>query len=199
MKDFRQVTALFGGSFDPVHEGHLHVATELRKALPLIEQFIFVPASQSPGKAPPLASIEQRLAWLRMTVQPAGFEVWDTELQRKGESFTVDTLEQAHLLGAVREKLFLILGFDAYRGLSRWKNPSRIRELCRLLVVNRSGEIGVTAQHDDLFVPIPPHPASSSEIRAQLASGSSATCLPAPVRAELEKLLPLHNPYVRKI
>lgn len=199
MSDFGQPTALFGGSFDPVHEGHIHVANEVRKALPQIEQIVFVPASQSPGKKPPTANADQRLKWLRMGVQPDGFGVWDIELQRNGDSFTVDTLEQAHRLGAVREKLFFILGFDAFRGFSSWKNPERIRELCRLIVVNRPGETPIETISDDIFVPIPPHPASSSEIRAQLASGGSSPWLPEPVKTDLEKLLPLHNPYVRKI
>ncbi len=199
MIDFQKVTALFGGSFDPIHEGHLHVAREVQSAIPALQQILFVPAFHSPGKYPISASAEQRLEWLNLAVLPAGFGIWNLELERKGESYTVHTLEQARHMGAVKDRLYLIMGSDAYAGFNSWKSPKRIRELCRLVVVGRSGESISTGQKEDLFLPIPPHPASSSEIRSQLASGSLSRWLPAPVRAHLEKILPLHNPYVRKI
>ncbi len=198
MSDFSRATALFGGSFDPVHEGHLHVARELRAALPEIEQLLFVPANQSPGKPPPHASAAQRLSWLRLAVQPAGFGVWDTELTRGGDSFTVDTLEQAHRQGAARDRLFFVVGYDAFSSFSTWKNPARIRELCRLVVVNRPGQLSPQPTGHELFVAIPPHPASSSEIRDQLASGATPRWLREPVLAEIENILPLHNPYGKK-
>lgn len=195
MPSFGSPTALFGGSFDPVHEGHLHVAREVRAALPQIKQVVFVPAGQSPGKHPVAASGQQRLDWLRL----AGVEAWDVEIQRGGESYTVETLGEAHRLGARRDALYWILGADAYAGFPGWKSPARIRELCRLVVVNRPGNPLSPQNQDDILVAIPPHPAASSALRAQLASGDvSCPWLPGPVRASLEKLLPLQNPYVKK-
>lgn len=200
MIEFRLPTALFGGSFDPVHEGHLHVARQVRAAMPSLKQLIFVPALHSPGKQNAGASPELRLKWLQLAVQPEGFEVWDIELHRGGESYTVQTLEEAQKAGAIPEKLFWIMGADAYAGFSRWKDPARIRELCRLVIVNRPGESLASQDAADTLLTIPPHPASSSEIRAQLASGDcSSPWIPAALKAEMEKFLPLHNPYVRKI
>lgn len=195
MPDFSLPTALFGGSFDPVHEGHLQVARGVLAALPQVKEVIFVPACRSPGKPGPLASGEQRLEWLRL----AGAKTWDYDLRRGGDSFTVHTLEEAHRLGAERASLYWIVGADAYLGFPGWRNPERIRELCRLIVVNRPGHALSPQSAEDLFVPIPPHPASSTELRSRLAAGDATSGhLPAPVRAALEKLLPLQNPYVRK-
>jgi len=126
--------------------------------------------------------------------------VWDIELLRAGESYTVDTLETAHQLGAGAKRLFWILGADAYAGFQSWKKPDHIRTLCQLVVVSRPGSAIQLLSHQDIVLPISPHPASSSEIRLQLASGNSyPPGLPPKVRAEIEKILPLHNPYVRKI
>jgi nicotinate-nucleotide adenylyltransferase len=199
MTDFSLPTALFGGSFDPVHEGHLHVAREVLARVPEIKQFVFVPAGQSPGKPPSLATGEQRLRWLQLAAGAQGWGAWDIELNRRGESYTVHTLASAHQKGATRDTLFWVLGADAYERFPSWREPGRIRALCRLLVVNRPGSSLAPQKEDDLIVTIPPHPASSSEIRAQLASGDYTNAwIPALVRAELEKFLPLQCPYVRK-
>ena len=199
MIDFRLPTALFGGSFDPVHVGHLHVGRSVLTALPDIKQLVFVPASQSPGKHPACASGEHRLEWLKLAVEPEGHRVWDTDLRRGGESFTVETLEEAHARGARRASLYWILGADAYNAFEQWRKPARIRELCRLIIVNRPGNTLEARKADDLIIPIPPHPASSSELRKELAEGRTGSpWLPGPVRGALEKLLPLENPYVRK-
>jgi len=189
---FTVPTALFGGSFDPVHEGHLHVARSVLAARPEIKQFVFIPAAHSPGKPPCAAPPESRLAWLRLAAAAEGFPVWDTELRRGGESFTVDTLEEAARLGA--GKLFLVLGTDAYEGFPRWRSPGRIRELARPLVVSRPGHTFVPQQPGDLAIEIPPHPASSTEIRAQLAAGVEPLWLPNALRNQLAA----HNPYARK-
>jgi nicotinate-nucleotide adenylyltransferase len=198
MIDFRRPTVLFGGSFDPVHEGHLHVARETLARIEGGSQLVFLPAFHSPGKPGPLASPEQRLEWLLLAAAPDGFGVWDYELQRRGESVTVDTLGEAHRLGATAEQLFLLLGADAYGTFPAWKNALRIRELCRLIAVNRPGHQLPAQSLSDRILNIPPHPASSTAIRARLGSGSIPTeWLAGPVSHALEKLLPLHNPYAR--
>jgi nicotinate-nucleotide adenylyltransferase len=194
--DFTQPTILYGGSFDPVHEGHLHVAREALAALPEVKQFVFVPAAHSPGKAPAVAPPERRLAWLRLAAEPLGFRVWDREVAKGGESYTVDTVEAAHAAGARRENLYWLLGADAYAAFPRWRSPERIRTLCRLLVVDRPGQETAPLHPSDRFVGIPLHPASSTALRARLAAGDDARdWLPPGVRAALDKLLPGENPY----
>jgi nicotinate-nucleotide adenylyltransferase len=198
---FDRPTALIGGSFDPVHEGHLALAREIRHQLPQIEQIVFVPAALSPGKAPPLASAELRLRWLRSVAGPEGFASWDWELEQTGESFTVNTLLEATRLGAIRDSLYWVVGADAYAALPSWREPARIRFLARLLVVNRPGHPLERQHPEDLILTIPPHPASSTAIRARLAAGDFAGAesagLPSLLRTELEQALPPNNPYVR--
>lgn len=193
----RASTILFGGSFDPVHAGHLHVARECLLALPEIKQLVFVPAAESPGRTAH-APAEQRLAWLRLAAEPLGFRVWEFETRRPGPSYTVNTLEAAHAAGARVDQLYWLLGADAYAGFSHWKSPERIRELCRLLVVDRPGQES-TSQHPlDRFVSIPLHEASSTRLRAELAAGNPCpTWLPGPVATAFQNFLPGQNPYAK--
>lgn len=198
MIDFSRTTILFGGSFDPIHAGHLHVAKYALAALPGA-QLAFVPASQSPGKHAPVAPAELRLRWLEKAVAPGIFQVWDAELKREGVSYTVDTLLQAHGEGATRDKLYWLVGADAYSTFPTWKDPARIRSLARLLVVNRPGSPLELQDAEDLIVEIPPHPASSTAIRRALnaAAPNTEELLPA-VQEELGNLLLLgRNPYAR--
>lgn len=195
--DFQLPTILYGGSFDPVHLGHLHVAREALAAQPDIKQLVFVPAARSPGKAPAVASAANRLAWLRLAAEPLGFRVWDEEIRRGGDSYTVDTLVAAHALGARPENLFWLVGADAYASFSRWKEPARVRALARLLIAARPG-LDVHPQNpQDRILEMPLHEASSTAVRQRLARGESAReWLPSPVAAALDKLLPGENPYV---
>lgn len=199
MLDFKGINIFYGGSFDPVHLGHLHVACAAKKALEGAKIF-FVPAGLSPGKPAPNASPELRRQWLESALRGTGFAVWDTELKRSGPSYTVDTLEEAHRAGADPTRTYLLIGADAYAGFSGWKDPERIRELAQLLVMSRPGTEIHPADARDVIREIPPHPASSSAIRAELASGAiPEESLPKPVSESLKKLSLLSkNPYARK-
>jgi nicotinate-nucleotide adenylyltransferase len=169
---------VFGGTFDPPHVGHLLLASDARESLRL-DNLTFVPAATQPFKvhARPVASPQDRLEMLRLAVaDDPNYNVDDTEIGRKGLSFTVDTLE--HLSkknpGA---KLFLLLGEDTLAGLDQWRNPERIRELASLAVMRRSSPDGPGA--------VPPIAAgvievstrrvdvSSTEIRERLRAGKS--------------------------
>lgn len=168
---------VFGGTFDPPHVGHLLLAADARESLRL-DNLTFVPAATQPFKvdAPPVASPQDRLEMVRLAVaDDPNYRVDDTEIHRKGLSFTVDTLE--HLAkknpGA---KLFLLLGEDALAGVDQWRNAGRIRELASLAVMRRSspegpgsaplasGVIEVSARRVDV---------SSTEIRERLRAGKS--------------------------
>jgi nicotinate-nucleotide adenylyltransferase len=197
--DFTKPTALFGGSFDPVHEGHLHVAREVKRLLPGA-QLVFVPASISPGKRELVAPGGLRLKWLQAVAAKEGFLVWDTELKRQGPSYTVDTLLEAHRLGAKKRDLFFVMGADSYQNFSRWRGPEKIRELCRIVVVTRPGS-PLSAGPEACVLTIPPHLASSTAIRKGLGQNPPLTDhLPPEVKSDLEDLTLLsQNPYVRKL
>ena len=130
---------VFGGSFDPVHHGHLAIALAALEALPL-DRVIFVPARRSPLKdSAPAASETQRLAMLERAIDgEKRFGVSRIELGRPDPSYTVDTLEEL----APEGQLFLILGADAAGDFGRWRRPERIRELATLVVARRPGTSG---------------------------------------------------------
>src|ERR1700682_4204056 len=115
---------VFGGTFDPPHVGHLLLASDARDALHL-DTLIFVPASTQPFKAdtPPVASPQDRLEMVRLAVaDDANYTVDDTEINRKGLSYTVDTLE--HLAERFKgAKLFLLMGQDTLAGFPKLRNP----------------------------------------------------------------------------
>lgn len=192
MLDFSRPTIFYGGSFDPLHLGHLHVAVEAQKFV-RGARLVFVPAGESPGKRSPNAPGELRQQW----IQDCGFSAWDFEINRDGPSYTVDTLEAAHALGANPSQTYWLMGADAYASFSSWRNPARIRELARLLVASRPGTQLVASDSRDTLLEIPNHPASSSAIRKALSEGKiPADSLPEPVSESLRKLsLPGQNPY----
>jgi len=127
---------VFGGSFNPIHFGHLLAADEVLEALAL-DSVLFVPAGSPPHKpASELAPAAHRLEMTRRAV--AGhpcFEVSDIEVARRGPSFTVDTLRQL----AGRGELFLLLGSESFLDLLSWREPREVAGLARLVVVPRHG------------------------------------------------------------
>jgi nicotinate-nucleotide adenylyltransferase len=177
---------IFGGSFDPVHFGHLLVAENCREQQKLDEVW-FIPAATSPHKrqrAP--AEARHRIEMLHLAVgghEP--FRVSTIEIDRGGISYTVETLERLHADDSGRE-LFLLLGADALADLPTWKDPKRICELALPLVVTRayapepdfavlvefmSRERIAAAQAAQ--VKMPPIGIASSDIRRRVASGKS--------------------------
>ena len=130
-------TAVFGGSFNPIHYGHLLLADDLLEILSL-DRVLFVPAKHPPHKDPTrLAPPEERLAMVRLATQgQAGFEVSDIELTRPGPSFTVDTLAA---LARPGQALFLIVGSETFLDLLSWREPRRVAQLARLVIVPRVG------------------------------------------------------------
>jgi nicotinate-nucleotide adenylyltransferase len=130
-------TAIFGGSFNPIHLGHLLMADDLLERLRL-DRILFVPAAVPPHKpAGTLAPAEHRYEMVRLAVAGhPGFEVSDLELRRRGPSFTVDTVQALVRPGL---DLFLPIGSETFLDLLSWRQPRRIVELARLVVVPRTG------------------------------------------------------------
>jgi nicotinate-nucleotide adenylyltransferase len=167
---------VFGGTFDPPHVGHLLLATDAREALQL-DRVIFVPAATQPFKVntPPVASARDRLEMVRLAVaDDANYTVDDTEIGRKGLSFTVDTLEQLSKKHS-GAKLFLLLGEDALAGIGAWRSPERIRELATLAVMRRSGSGSSETAIADSVTTVSARriDVSSTEIRDRLRAGKS--------------------------
>jgi len=139
---------VFGGTFDPVHIGHLLVADAVVEALGL-DRLLFVPAQRSPLKADdPRATDADRVAMLEAATAGDGrFTVHRVDLDRPPPSYTVDTLRllaEAHP-GA---ELTFVVGLDSFLDLSRWRDPAGIAALAHLAVVDRPGIAASSAERD---------------------------------------------------
>ena len=131
---------LLGGSFNPIHFGHLRAAEEVREALNL-DLIYFVPAAVPPHKSPEgLAPPEHRLAMVRLaTTGNRYFMVSDVEIRRSGPSYTIDTVR--HFLATLRgpSQLFLMMGSDAFAELDTWKECDELVRLSSVVVHTREG------------------------------------------------------------
>ena len=130
--------AILGGTFDPVHYGHLRFADDVRRSLGLAEVRL-VPAADPPHRDRPTASAADRLAMLGLAVAEfPGLVVDDRELRRSGKSYTVLTLEElrAEFPGS---PVWVLLGADAFRGLPTWRRWREIFDLAHFVVVERPG------------------------------------------------------------
>ena len=130
--------AIFGGTFDPIHLGHLCVAWEAAELLDA--EVLMMPAGLPPHRPPPIASATQRLAMLQVALRGQSRLIADgRELQREGASYTVDTLAGLRTEQGDRP-LVLLLGADAFAGLPGWHEWQRLFELAHLGVLSRPGE-----------------------------------------------------------
>jgi nicotinate-nucleotide adenylyltransferase len=177
---------VLGGTFDPVHHGHLAIAEEARESLGL-ERVLFMPAAAPPHKpGRPVSPAAHRLAMVRLAV--AGnpfFDASDLEIRRGGASYTVDTLEALRSDGLVDP--WLILSSEALAGFPDWREPRRVLELARLAVVPRGGfdplgsawvEQRFPGAEDRVhFLGGPLLPISGSVVRRRAAAGRSVRYL----------------------
>jgi nicotinate-nucleotide adenylyltransferase len=130
---------VFGGSFDPIHYGHLLMAEQCREFAEL-DTVVFIPAAQSPLKpSAPIAQPRQRMEMLRLATSGHDAFALDTcELDRTGPSYTILTL-QTWAEKSPDDELFLILGSDAVKDFGQWRAPEKILELALPLIVSRPG------------------------------------------------------------
>ena len=175
---------ILGGTFDPVHLGHLLIAEESRISLQL-DQVLFVPAGRPWLKAgQPLAEASHRVSMVELAIASnPHFHVRRNEVDRPGLTYTVDTLEELRSEVPDGAELYFILGLDAFESFDRWKEPDRILELCRLVVVSRPGYadeerdrlLARYREHGDRICLLPVHSVdfSATEIRRRAAQGIS--------------------------
>lgn len=130
---------ILGGSFDPVHMGHIGLAQETHTRFSL-DQILFLPAFQSPHKPHiPLASSTHRMAMLRLALKGnAHFSISDTELRKEEVSYTIDTINRFRLKYSSSE-LYLMMGYDNILDLDLWKDSREIMKNCHILVASRPG------------------------------------------------------------
>ena len=131
---------VLGGTFDPIHHGHIIVAEETRAGLNLAE-VILVPAGQPWLKeASPILAAEHRVQMIRLAIAAKPyFRLSTMEIDRAGPSYTVDTITELQAQLGAGDELFFILGWDNLAQLPQWREPSRLIKMCRLVAVPRPG------------------------------------------------------------
>ena len=131
---------VLGGTFDPIHKGHLLLAEEARARLNLTE-ILFVPTGRSWLKMDnPISAAEHRVEMVRLAIADMPyFQVSTMEIERAGPSYTVDTIAELQAQLGAENVFFFILGWDNLAQLPRWREPSRLVRLCKLVVAPRPG------------------------------------------------------------
>jgi nicotinate-nucleotide adenylyltransferase len=190
---------VFGGTFDPIHVGHLVLAEQCREQYGLDEVW-FVPAAQPPHKnAAAISPAKMRSEMVEFAIAGnAAFRLSTIEMNRVGPSFTVTTLEQLHAEDSSRE-LFLLIGADSLRDLPLWREPNRILELATIIVVNRGDRpvpdltglraaCGVLVDTRIVVANMPALDLSATDIRGRIHGGRSIRYLvPRAVEAYLRE------------
>jgi len=167
--------AILGGSFNPIHIGHLILANTVCEEFNL-DKIIFVPCYIQPLKSnKDFASAEDRLAMIKFAIQNnPKFELSDIEIKRKGKSYTVDTLKY---FKQKYDDLYFVIGADNIKDFHRWKEPDTILKLAKLIVTNRGGieqKIPQRLRGKKIFVcKIPDIEISSTLIRNNIRSNKS--------------------------
>nr|BFD44601.1 nicotinate-nucleotide adenylyltransferase [Pseudomonas sp. FFPRI_1] len=128
---------LLGGTFDPVHIGHLRGALEVAESMQL-DELLLTPSARPPHRDTPQVSALDRLAMVECAVAGVSpLVVDDRELKRDKPSYTIDTLEQMRAELAADDQLFLLLGWDAFCGLPTWHRWEELLQHCHILVLQR--------------------------------------------------------------
>ena len=195
---------VLGGTFDPIHMGHLIIAEEIRGQLDLTE-VLFVPAGEPWLKMNnSISPAEHRVQMVRLAIADESFFKLSTiEIERAGPSYTIDTITQLKGQIGAEDKLFFILGWDNLMQLPQWSEPSRLVQMCNLVAVPRVGYAPPDLNTLESAIPglsqsvillgTPQIEISSSEIRSRVTRGLSIHHLvPEPV----ERYIRQHGLYV---
>jgi nicotinate-nucleotide adenylyltransferase len=178
------LTGILGGTFDPIHLGHLHIAHQVTARLGL-QQVQFMPCAQPVHRERPCASEAQRCRMIELAIeeQPA-FVLNTLELQRGGPSYSIDSLREIRRQNT--QSLVLILGADAFNGFANWKSPGEILEIAHLVVCCRPGFEIDNAIFGDHRVETPSELANSRAGGILALTLDAIDCSSSRVRAALE-------------
>jgi nicotinate-nucleotide adenylyltransferase len=165
---------VLGGTFDPVHVGHIVAACEVRDAVPLDRVLLVVAGDPWQKRGRVVAPATERLALVELAIEGIeGVEASAVEVEREGASVTADTLEALQRPG---RELFLILGADAVANMPTWRRLEETRELATVVVIERAGDTEARPPGEGwrfVRVAIPRLDVSSTDLRERLGSGRS--------------------------
>jgi nicotinate-nucleotide adenylyltransferase len=192
---------VLGGTFDPIHIGHLRVAEEVVARLDL-PRILFMPAGQpwlKLNNAHAISPVQHRLEMVRLGIADnPRFKLSTLEIERRGPTYTIDSVEQLHKQLRQGDEIFFILGWDNLMQLPQWHQPRRLLELCRLVAVPRvdfplpdlpalEKELPGITQRVILFDK-PRIDVNASEVRRRAAEGKSISdFVPKPVERYIKE------------
>ena len=184
---------VFGGTFDPVHNGHLAIAEYVRRDLAL-DELLFVPAARPWMKsARAYASAEDRLAMIEMAIaERAGLRVSGVDVERPGPTYTVDTIRDLRRKLGSSAVLYFVVGADTLAEIDRWRDPDAIFRECRVVAVARRGHPSpaqLPPEHPGrsaLSVDGPVVDVSATEIRQRICRGEPVDSMVPP---EVERFI----------
>ena len=217
--DTPKLIGILGGTFDPVHRGHLALAEAALAALPLGE-VLWLPSGSPGHRAPPVAGARDRLAMLRLaTAGEARYRIDASELEREEPTYTVHTLTRMRAQLGDAQPLVLLLGSDSFLSLPTWLRWRELFELAHIAVASRPGylpsdggpqpdlaeeiarrsarpeQLAARAAGRVAYFPMPPTDISASAVRAGLAAGRDlGNLLPAAVLAYIRT----HHLYLKE-
>jgi len=198
---------LLGGSFDPVHNGHLAIAQQTREALGL-DQILFIPTSHPPHKPNgSLAPARDRYEMVRLAIaSDPSLAISDVEIRRPGKSYSIDTIRLLQQEYGAHTQLFFLIGLDAFLDFPSWRDPRTLLQLCSFVVLSRPGLSFRSFSTVSLLPPIPPSSLTDldagriSQIEVSLGK-QRLTCLRLPpcavsasdIRVRIRQGLPVAN------
>ena len=147
---------LLGGSFNPVHHGHLAIARQTREALGL-DQILFIPTNHPPHKPNgSLAPAQDRYEMVRLAIaSDPSLAISDVEIRRPGKSYSIDTIRLLQQEHGAWTQLFFLIGLDAFLDFPSWREPLTLLELCPFVVLSRPGLSFRSLSTMALLPPIP--------------------------------------------
>ncbi len=195
---------LLGGTFDPIHLGHLAIAEDVRMKLGL-DRVVFIPAGNPWFKSnQEISAGEHRLKMVKLAIAPnPHFDVSELEMERPGPSYTVDTVKALKEESGAEDELYFIAGADAVMDIPHWKKPEELVALCRIVGVNRPGAPAIDVEalksrlpaisNSLIVVDVPQVDIGSTAVRAMVRSGRS---IKGVVPAAVERYIIEHKLYL---
>ncbi|SPP63302.1 nicotinate-nucleotide adenylyltransferase [Nitrospira lenta] len=178
---------LFGGSFNPIHNGHLAIAREAHAILAL-DRTLFIPTGDPPHKQDrALAPTHHRYEMARLAIADIpGFELSDIEILRQGKSYSIDTVRELQRRYGSETLLYSLIGLDAFLDLPSWREPDALLAACSFVVISRPGQSFQALATLPFLRHISPNQLAPLDtgtldrLDLPLASGQSIICLPLP-------------------
>ena len=185
---------ILGGTFDPIHLGHLHLAKKVLDRL-LLNKVIFIPTNLPPHKKNiRVTQARHRYNMIKLAIENyKRFEVSDVELKRKGRSYSVETLKHFRKRYGPAAEIFFITGSDSLTALSKWKSLRRILRLCKFVIVKRPRFKIISTPGEFIVLDIDAKDISSTKIRTMIRNSQGTGKF---VPKKVEKYIQKHDLYV---